>query len=139
MTAPALTTPNLPIKSITALLEEIEKLFDNIIYYWDQLLFRQDDRQRLRDAWEELKAKPEYGQLKQIDPNASGLATAGLTGKQLELKMTSVSNVWQKFWLGPTDKILRELLKWLNHLLGSIPGAEAVKELKEAIEGLIND
>jgi hypothetical protein len=49
-TFPGLTNPSLPINTVRKLLEEAKGLFDNIVYYWDQLLFKRSFRQRLRDA-----------------------------------------------------------------------------------------
>jgi hypothetical protein len=54
-TFPRLMNPSLPINTVRKLLEEAKSLFDNIVYYWDQLLFKRSFRQRLRDAWGELR------------------------------------------------------------------------------------
>ena len=141
-TLPPLTMPDLPIDNLEDFLEEVRKLFDNITYHWDQILIPAEFRKPLVEAWDELR--PAIASLKDevnSDDNATKLEEAGLSGKQLQLKLGILNRVWEKFKDTGTAKVLRKLLGWINKILASLgavlPGGEAVKELKEAIEELM--
>jgi hypothetical protein len=66
------------------------------------------------------------------------LERAGLTGTQLELKLSGWRRAIGFFRAGPTRTLLRRALRWANVLLGSLAGvvgaAEALKEFKETVE-----
>jgi hypothetical protein len=66
------------------------------------------------------------------------LERAGLTGTQLELKLSGWRRAIGFFRAGPTRSLLRRALRWANVLLGSLAGvvgaAEALKEFKETVE-----
>ena len=47
--------PTLPIRDLKQFLEEIRKLFDNVVYHWDYILFEEEFRPRSKAAWEELR------------------------------------------------------------------------------------
>ena len=140
---PSLTMPDLPIDSLKDFLEEVRKLFDNITYHWDQIFIPAEFRGRLVDAWDELR--PAITRLKdEVDSpyNETKLEEAGLSGNQLQLKLGILNRIWEKFKDSGTAKLLRKLLGWINKILESlamaIPGGEAVKELKDAIEELMD-
>ncbi len=63
---------------------------------------------------------------------------AGLTGAQLNLKVSGWRRAWARFRNDRRPRILRRALRWANVLLGSLAGvigaAEPLKELKEAVE-----
>jgi hypothetical protein len=139
---PPLTTPNLPIDNLEDFLEEVRKLFDNIAYHWDQILIPAEFREPLVEAWDELR--PAIVTLKDeinSPDHETKLKEAGLSGKQLQLKLGILNRAWEKFKDTGTAKLLRKLLDWINKILESLgaalPGGEAVKELKDAIEELM--
>lgn len=138
--------PKLPIDDLTSLVDEIDKLFDNITEYWSCILFREGMRQPLVDAWSEVKPKLNTIRDALDSPDAQvakKLADAGLTGQQLDLKLKGLSEAWARFQRRGSVRLLRKVLDWINILLGSLasilPGGEGVKELKEAIEKLIGE
>jgi hypothetical protein len=137
-----LTTPELPIYNLESFLEEVGKLFDNITNYWDQILIPAEFRQPLVEAWEELR--PAIGKLKdEVNSyeNEKALERVGLSGKQLDLKFGILNKTWELFKAKGTRQLLGKLLGWINKILASLavvlPGGEAVKELKDAIEELM--
>ena len=94
------------------------------------------------EAWDELR--PAIVMLKDevnSPDHATKLKEAGLSGKQLQLKLGILNRAWEKFKDTGTAKVLRKLLSWINKILESLgavlPGGEAVKELKDAIEELM--
>src|SRR5262249_19103576 len=135
--------PNLPIRDVPAFVEEVRKLFDNMVCSWSQVLFPQKYRQAIKDAWDQAKgwinaflpAWQKVPQQKKSD--------AGLHGKQLDLKLAGLSGAWDRFVKKGTVRLLKKLLSWINTILGSIasvvPGGEALKELKDALEKLIEE
>lgn len=131
--ANALSEPQLPIDNIDQFVAEVQNLIENIVNFWDQLLIPQGFRKPLKDAWTELRPKLDKLDLKDM----KAMRAAGLDGNQLKLKLDILSHIWGKFrdfglsWLD-------DLLDAINDVLGSIPGAEALEELKKAIENLIN-
>src|SRR6185503_3699278 len=115
---PPLTMPDLPIDSLKDFLEEVRKLFDNITYHWDQILIPAEFREPLVEAWDELR--PAITRLKdEVDSpyNETKLEEAGLSGKQLQLKLGILNRIWQKFKDTGTAKLLRKLLGWINKIL----------------------
>ena len=140
-TSSTLEIPNLDINDLEEFLKEIEKLFDNIVRHWNHVLFREEDRDPISDAWDELK--PTFGSLR----NQVGYKTAedfeivGLAGQQLKLKLKGLQDSWRRFFKSGTVRLLKELLDWINSILESlgkiIPGVDAVKEFKDALEKLI--
>jgi hypothetical protein len=137
--------PTLPINSLLGFLDEIEKLFDNMTESWSHLLFREKDRDPILQAWNDLK--PTLVNIKGTISHSTGdivgkLKDAGLAaGKQLDLKLRMLNDAWNRFKKRGTVRFLKELLGWINKLLGSlakaIPGGEALKEFKEVIEKAI--
>jgi hypothetical protein len=136
------TSPNLPINNLEEFLNEAQGLLDNIVGPWSQILFEENDREPLEEAWTELRLTlPDIAyQIRDAPPHK--LEEAGLSGNQLTSKLKWLSDAWKKFKEKGTVKLLKKLLEWINLILGSIaivvPKAEALKELKEAIEKLIN-
>ena len=134
--------PTLPIKDLRQFLGEARKLFDNVVYQWVPLLFEEEFRHRLRAAWRELRPKIPAWQAEVDSPaHEGGFQNAGLRGAQLDLKLEGVNSAWKRFKSRGTVGLLRKVLGWINAILGSlaqvIPGVEALRELKEAIERLI--
>jgi hypothetical protein len=144
-TTTPVTTPKLPINNLEEFVEESQALFDNIVGPWNQILFEEEDRKPLVDAWNDLRPHVPTIQVRvgQVDPT---FTNAGLVGPQLDSKLQSLTNAWKKFVAGGTVKLLKNLLGWINLILGSIAAlfppttvaAEALKEFKEVIDKLIN-
>jgi len=66
------------------------------------------------------------------DPRWSQIQDHGLTGEQLKLKRKRLAAV-------SATGIFKKILDIINTILGSIPGAEAVKEFKEFVEEGVDD
>jgi hypothetical protein len=136
-----LEIPNVDINDLEEFLREIEKLFDNIVRHWNQVLFREEDREPIADAWDELR--PTFGSLgDQVGyKTAEDFEIVGLAGQQLKLKLKGLQDSWRRFFTSGTVRLLKELLDWINSILESlgkiIPGVDAVKEFKDALEKLI--
>lgn len=72
------------------------------------------------------------------------LPSAGLTGKQLALKLFAFRRSVDALKLGGwSRRLLKRVLDWLNTILGSLasvlPGVDAIKEFKEAIENALDE
>lgn len=84
---------------------------------------------------------------KELDrPNSNrdkGLREAGLTGKQLDFKLGRFNEAFTRFHERGTLKLLDKVLRWTNSILKSLisalPGAEAIKGFKEALENELAD
>lgn len=110
------------------------------------LLFREESRERMAEAWEELIPQWEIIEDSLRDPSdeiLERLKAAGLTGSQLEMKLHFVQGVFDKFRKYGSTFLLRRLLSALNKLLGSllsaVPGVEAVKEYKDYAESELDE
>src|SRR5215217_1770747 len=95
----------------------------------------------VKAAWEQLRSKIRYWKDDlYYSRYEDDLQSVGLQGPQLDLKLQGLSSAWERFKSRGTARLLRNLLGWVNAILGSlakvIPGVEALKELKEAIERL---
>ena len=98
-----------------------------------------DDLELFQSAW--LKeVKPELENLianlsvipYEADSRWIDLKQHGMTGEQLKLKRARLGSA-------ALSGVLGKILKMLNILLGSIPGAEAAKEFKEYLEEAADD
>ena len=130
-----------PINDLNDFLNEVEKLFDDIIEKWGDLLFREEYRQPLADAWYELKDALPALKTRVSDPSSEledRLKEVGLSGRQLSAKLLGLNSVWERFRKFGTIKLLRKLLEFINDVLGSlgvaVPGIEALDELKKLME-----
>jgi hypothetical protein len=128
------------IDDLDIFLDEVENLFDRIVGPWRDLLFPEEFRQPLSDAWDD--AKQSLQQIKdQIASSSDRLEEVGLSGSQLALKLQGLRSAWDAFRRSGTVQLLKKLLEWINLILGSlaqaIPVGEALKEIKEVIEKLI--
>lgn len=136
-------TPNIgpTIDNLPDFLKEVEDLFDAIIKSWGDLLFKEKYRAPLADAWHELKDRLPALR-KELDHPSTDLKDrlndAGLTGRQLEVKLLGINEAWQRFREYGSVRLLRRLLGFINDALGSlaaaVPGIEALDELKKIIE-----
>lgn len=110
----------------------------NQVVDWRELLFREELRQPIADAWDELQ--PAFDEVKQgvegEDLSDDDLRRVGLMGKQLELKLKGFHSAWDKFKSWGSVKILKTVLDWIDIILGSlaslIPGADAIAEFKDS-------
>lgn len=114
------------------------------------VLFREEVRQPLYDAYTkdiEREIELVMSELQDADQNnpdlCQKLGDAGLSGVQLYLKIVGFRRYYERFVKRGTLKVLEKLLRWINKILGSLaaglPGAEAIKEFKEIIEGELDD
>jgi hypothetical protein len=139
-TPPPLTIPSLPISSLSGLLGETEGLFDNIIYNWDQLLFKEKFRDPLRKAWEEIKLG--FRNLT-MDEGGDKFSNAGLAGNSLKLKLDTLNDAWKSFHeKGGVSRLLKGLLELIGVLFDSLskvfPQLEAFKELIDGVKWYIS-
>jgi hypothetical protein len=86
-------------------------------------------------AHDELSDSAEH-----LDGDLSG---AGLTGPQLDLKLTGFRRIRERFRSFGTRSLFRRALRWADVILGSLAGvvgaAEPIKEFKEGVEAAIED
>lgn len=117
---------------------------------WRGLLFREELRQPIVDAWQELGLAFEDVMKGLVEGEGNELVSddqlrsLGLTGKQLELKLTGFNDAWNRFRQWGSVKLLKKLLDWIDIILGSlasiIPGADAIEEFKDsAKQGIEGD
>lgn len=110
--------------------------------------FREELRGPLWAAWDELQ--PRFSVVERFlgeppDPQVleAQLTNVGLAGAQLALKRQGWRGAVGRFRERLTKRTLRRALGWANLILGSlagiVPGAEAIKEYKEAYEQALND
>jgi hypothetical protein len=116
-----------------------------------EVLFRETMRNLFRDAHNEIDQLIESivsdldSDLDASNPrtNFKALDEAGLTGTQLTLKLTGFGRAFDRFKQRGTLTLLHKVLSWINKILGSltsaIPGSEAIKEFKEAVEEELDD
>lgn len=98
-----------------------------------------EDKSLFQAAWKN-EVKPKLEQLIQVIgaipneqvPQWRELQDRGLTGDQLKLKRARLA-------AAAKGKIFKKILNIINIILGSIPGAEAIKEFKEFAEEGIDD
>jgi hypothetical protein len=73
----------------------------------------------------------------------AALAASGLVGSQLRLKLRGYYRALDRFRAALAPRRLRRVLRWGDVILGSLAGvvggAEALKELKEAVEAGVED
>jgi hypothetical protein len=138
--------PEETVTDLKSFLHESVNLLDQIVTEWSDLLFHDEYREPLRAAWAELKPNAEQD-IERFNPRKSDtaehLARAGLTGAQLDLKLKGFSAALNKFRVVGTVKWLKKVLEWINKILksliGVIPGADAIDEIKGVIEELLDD
>jgi hypothetical protein len=110
---------------------------------WRELLFPEDVRSDVEAAWSNLE--PRFAGVKDRLGSIpdTRVDEAGLSGSQLNLKLTGFRGAVDRFKQKGTVKLLKKLLEWINIVLKSlasiVPGGEALKEFKEAIEKYIKD
>jgi hypothetical protein len=111
------------------------------------LLFRQALRDAIDKAWPDVQLAIDAVKIELTAHSRpsrdEALANAGLCNAQLTLKLRGFDRAYDRFQKRGTLVLLAKLLKWINAILGSlasaIPGAEPIKEFKEALEADIND
>jgi hypothetical protein len=117
------------------------------------VIFPEEMREPLQTAFSELTDR-ESGQFRRVrqrleypdEEIREGLEGAGLTGNQLFMKLLGYVRARNAFRRRGGIQTLQRLLKWMNSLLGSLAGVpglgtlvEPIKELKEAIENMLED
>lgn len=147
---PSLTTPNLTgFDSLPRLLEEVRGHFDNIVYYWNPILFKETFRESIKNAWSTVRGSIEEGILSLNNPNflsesIRSLRYAGLEqgGDELRLKLSLLKDAWVRFHERGLVTNLKDVLEGISVLLESmakvLPFLERVKEFTESILYAIN-
>jgi len=113
---------------------------------WRGLLFREELRQPIADAWLEVQSAFDDVSSRLIgddEISEDAISRIGLTGKQLELKLKGFNGAWDRFKQWGTVKLLKKLLDWIDIIVGSlasiIPGADAIEEFKDSARQGIED
>ncbi len=123
----------------------LQTLTDEPSAYADDLILLEGAHQELQSMWEDPGMSDAFENaisFTQIGPEDQ-LRSAGLTGVQLQGKL-SVIQRWGSRLLGDRFvKYLRRLLDAINSLLGTlagfVPGADFIMEFKECFENNIDD
>lgn len=139
---PQLTTPILPIRTVTTFLEEIRGLLDNLVYYWDQIFFKDMFRQRIKFAWNNVRAQIQrvIDDLGNTAGNlASQLGELGLSpGPQLDLKLATINDAWNYINKRGMTVGLEILLEGISVFLESMskefPYVESIKEFVDYLK-----
>ncbi len=147
---PSLTTPNLTgFDSLPRFLEEVRGYFDDIVYYWNPILFKETFRETIKNAWNDARQFIQQGILRLSDPNfppgsLESLWSAGLEqgGNELQLKLALLKDAWARFHERGLVTNLKDVLEGISVILESmakaLPVLERVKEFTEAILYAIN-
>lgn len=101
-------------------------------------LYEARGREEGHDAEDWERAQRELGEdlRRENGPLHSFLRRVGLVGKSLKMKLTYVADAATKGW---RMKLLNLLNKFLGSLAAGIPGTEAVKEIKEWLEDMVEN
>ena len=103
-------------------------------------------RESLNNSWPEIQGRLQLAQSRLREPFSPAeedrFRLHGLGGEQLAFKV-GVVEVLAARWNGAVRKWLKKLLEAIDALLDSlehvVPGLGAVKEIKEALESLVED
>jgi len=124
-------------------IDRVEAILGEIITERNALI-RPEMRPLFTAAWAEVRDQVPRVRAAVGSLSDDQLRTLGLSGAQLNLKLEGFRRADEalEFGLGGwTDDIVKKVLEWINILLGSILGgvpiAEALKELKESLEAEI--
>jgi hypothetical protein len=145
------------LKVLLLVLNESERLISVIVenpaeYFLEEFSSDQELMRVLEGAWRE--AQISFTEAKQtieseLTPRNEeqsrlwfDLHRIGLTGVQLELKLLLFKKLEQNFQEEKKPRWLKRLLGHINSIFGSLssvlPGIEATKELKDAIEKMVS-
>lgn len=122
---------------IIEVLKFTEKLFDFLIQRLNPV-----DRQFFQDAWSETRQTLDQQRAllgsitSEQHPMWSAIRRVGLTGKNLVMKLHYLAKAASGGW---RRKLLDLLNKFLGSLASAVPGVEPIKELKEWLEGQIEN
>lgn len=134
-------------RSLVNFVSEVQELLGNTVADPSRW-FPTELHEPLQSAWEEVTPSFDMaGRYLTEPPDASlleaQLAHVGLTGGQLRLKRTGWERARDAFRERFTKRALGRALGWANIILGSlaglIPGGDAIKEYKEAVEQAVED
>ena len=125
--------------------DRLRPLLEEVVREIDSPINENRDATSAREAWTELL--PHFEKLRnwlEKSPTARlKLEGVGLTGKQLRFKMVGFDRAHRAYQTSPGKRSLRRrVLEWANRILGSLgvaPGAEAIREFKDALEGLLGE
>jgi hypothetical protein len=134
-----------PALDLPDFMDHVRWLLDKITGDWRELLIPRGRRVIVRDAFDDLETRDVFSNARTELGNAANkpaLVTAGLAGKQLDMKLSKFRELWSRFmsggqgWLG---RVLQFINKLLKSIVSAIPGVEAIAELKEQCEEEIAD
>jgi hypothetical protein len=134
-------------RALATFVSEVEELLGGTLAN-PATWFPVDLQEPLQSAWEELAPSFAMAPRYLAEPPDANLLEAqlvhvGLTGRQLALKRTGWERARDSFRARVTKRALSRALRWANIILGSlaglIPGADAIKEYKEAVEQAVED
>lgn len=139
-----LTNPVLRVNNIRELFTEVRGLLDNVVYYWNQILFRDDElKPQIASAWEDVKSQALNVAAEEFSSaNSNDLKNAGLAegSAQLGLKLKILNDLWDRFKQVGGVRSLTNLLDYLSVLFDSLskvfPQLEACKEFVDALKWL---
>jgi hypothetical protein len=126
-------------RTLQQFLTEVEEVFAKVLEDRENLL-PADLHDAFLEAWPEVRSRISRTRhdLTTIASVEERLPEAGLTGKQLDLKLAGFGRALESLRRKWGRKLLKPVLKWANILLGSLaavlPGAELIKEYKESLE-----
>jgi hypothetical protein len=121
--------------TLVQILNFVEKLLDELV----PLIPATEDQEQFVIAWNS-EVRPALGELRTriltvaspTDPRWLEIQQRGLSGEQLKLKRARLAAASKK-------GIRKKILDIINTILGSIPGADPIKEFKEFTEEALPD
>ena len=121
-------------KTLIEILSVIRSVLEELVNFRiteDQLLFQSAWLNEVRPRLDQLISEVQSTS-GEANPYWRALQDRGLTGESLRLKRARLAAVSRK-------GILKKILDIINTILGSIPGADPIKEFKELAEEAVDD
>jgi len=124
---------NPQIEEAIGMLRGEPRIDDVRVRAYEKYIARKRDPGRDIEDWERAEAEIREELASEDGPFHRLLRRVGLAGKSLKMKLHYLADAASG---GHRRKLLQLLNKFLGSLAGAVPGAEAVKEFKEWLEGL---
>lgn len=103
---------------------------------YEKYIARGREQGRDLEDWERAEAELREELVSEDGPFRRLMRRVGLAGKSLKMKLHYLADAASGGW---RMKLLQLLNKFLGSLAGAVPGAEAVKEFKEWLEGFLDN
>jgi hypothetical protein len=103
--------PQQPALTLSGFMDHVRWLLRKITHEWAELLIPHSRRNIMRDAFVDLDTRDVFTNAKAelaIPANQQALASAGLTGTQLEMKLGKFTDLWARFMANGS--------KWLHRI-----------------------